>query len=69
MESAIESDQRVEKRTVNWMAANGIILLRVSLGIVFLWFGALKFVPSVSPAEELATATIGKLHEISVRGS
>src|SRR5512140_898819 len=61
MESAIESYQRVEKRTVNWMAANGIALLRVSLGIVFLWFGALKFVPSVSPAEGLATATIGKL--------
>ena len=61
MELAIESYQRIEKRTVNWMAANGIVLLRVSLGIVFLWFGALKFVPSVSPAEGLATATIGRL--------
>jgi uncharacterized membrane protein YkgB len=61
MESAIASYQRVETRTVNWMADNGIALLRVSLGIVFLWFGALKFFPAASPAEELATATIGKL--------
>ena len=61
MESAIASYQRVETRAVNWMAANGIALLRVSLGIVFLWFGALKFFPSASPAEELATATITKL--------
>jgi uncharacterized membrane protein YkgB len=61
MESRIEHYQRFEKRTVDWMAANGVALLRVSLGIVFLWFGALKFFPSVSPAEGLATATIGKL--------
>lgn len=57
----MSSYQRVEKRTVEWMAANGISLLRVSEGIVFLWFGALKFIPSASPAEGLATATIGKL--------
>jgi uncharacterized membrane protein YkgB len=61
MESAIEFYQRIEKRTVDWMAAHGIVLLRASLGIVFLWFGALKFIPSVSPAEGLATATIGRL--------
>lgn len=61
MIAAIESYQRVEKRTVGWMAKNGIALLRVSLGIVFLWFGALKFLPSLSPAEGLAAATIGKL--------
>jgi uncharacterized membrane protein YkgB len=61
MEMAMETYQRAEKRAIAWMAANGISLLRVSLGIVFLWFGALKFVPSASPAEELATATIGKL--------
>ena len=52
---------RLEARTLDWMAKNGIKLLRVSLGIVFLWFGALKFVPGQSPAEALATATIGRL--------
>lgn len=33
-------------------------ILRVSIGIIYLWFGALKFFPGVSPAEELAKETI-----------
>ena len=41
-----------------WMARNGILLLRISIGIVFIWFGILKFFPGVSPAEGLATRTI-----------
>jgi uncharacterized membrane protein YkgB len=40
------------------MAKYGPLLLRISLGIVFFWFGALKFFPSLSPAEALATKTI-----------
>ncbi|MGE5849690.1 MAG: hypothetical protein ACM362_06165 [Candidatus Methylomirabilota bacterium] len=43
------------------MARFGIPLLRLSLGVVFLWFGALKFLPNVSPAQELATRTIHTL--------
>jgi uncharacterized membrane protein YkgB len=43
------------------MAIHGIQLLRVSLGIVFLWFGALKFLPGISAAEPLATVTMTKL--------
>jgi uncharacterized membrane protein YkgB len=61
MESILRSYERSEQRIVGWMAANGIRLLRVSLGIVFLWFGALKFLPAFSPAEELAGVTIAKL--------
>jgi uncharacterized membrane protein YphA (DoxX/SURF4 family) len=41
-----------------WMAQNGIPLLRISLGIIFFWFGVLKFFPGLSPAQELATKTI-----------
>lgn len=52
---------RVDPKITAWMARNGITLLRVSLGIVFLWFGALKFVPGASPAETLATRTIAIL--------
>ena len=33
-------------------------VLRVGLGVVFLWFGALKFFPGASPAEALASRTI-----------
>lgn len=32
--------------------------IRISLGIIFLWYGILKFFPNLSPAESLATQTI-----------
>ena len=35
-----------------------INLLAVSTGLIYLWFGALKFLPNLSPAEELATNTV-----------
>lgn len=35
-----------------------IKLIRLSLGIIFIWYGILKFFPTLSPAEELATKTI-----------
>lgn len=44
-----------------WMASHGVDVLRWSLGIVFFWFGFLKFFPGVSPAEGLATDTISVL--------
>jgi uncharacterized membrane protein YkgB len=56
-----DSFRTVDLAIVRWMAHYGPTLLRFSLGIVFLWFGALKFVPSLSPAQELATRTIGVL--------
>ena len=40
------------------MARHGITLLRISLGVVFLWFGVLKFFPGLSPAQSLAARTI-----------
>jgi uncharacterized membrane protein YphA (DoxX/SURF4 family) len=43
------------------MARHGITLTRLALGIVFLWFGALKLVPGWSPAEQLATRTMERL--------
>lgn len=41
-----------------WMARWGLLLLRISVGIIFFWFGVLKFFPGFSPAETLATSTI-----------
>jgi putative oxidoreductase len=43
------------------LTAYSIPALRISLGLVFLVFGALKFVPGASPAEDLAIATVEKL--------
>lgn len=53
--------QAVDLKIVNWMARYGLMLLRISLGIVFLWFGVLKFFPNLSPAQDLATRTISVL--------
>ncbi|MGI9043252.1 MAG: hypothetical protein ACR2GK_03900 [Gemmatimonadaceae bacterium] len=37
----------VDIRITRWMAHNGPALLRVSLGVVFFWFGVLKFFPGL----------------------
>lgn len=52
------SFDQFDKKFTQWMAHNGIFLLRLSVGIVFLWFGLLKFFPGLSPAEGLAARTI-----------
>ena len=36
-------------------------LLQVSIGIIYIWFGILKFFPSQSPAQLIAKETIGIL--------
>ncbi|OFV94242.1 MAG: hypothetical protein A3F68_08535 [Acidobacteria bacterium RIFCSPLOWO2_12_FULL_54_10] len=53
--------RRMDPVITGWMARHGIGLIRVSLGVVFLWFGALKFFPGLSDAETLAARTIGAL--------
>ncbi|HVZ41316.1 MAG TPA: doxx family protein [Candidatus Kapabacteria bacterium] len=44
-----------------WLDRNAMMLVRVSIGIVFIWFGALKCIPGMSPAEDLAGKTLGIL--------
>jgi uncharacterized membrane protein YkgB len=48
----------LDRRITAFMARAGIPILRVALGIVFVWFGALKFFPGMSPAEDLVVATV-----------
>lgn len=48
---------RVDERAVRVMTAHGLRVLRVSLGLVFLWFGLLKVV-GVSPVAELVSVVI-----------
>ncbi len=48
----------IDRRITRWMARYSIPYLRVALGIVFFWFGALKLVPGLSEAEDLVRATI-----------
>ncbi|HEY8870447.1 MAG TPA: hypothetical protein VIM30_13800 [Candidatus Limnocylindrales bacterium] len=52
---------RIDRRVTAVLARSGVPLVRLSLGVVFLWFGALKFIPGLSPAEDLAGRTIDQL--------
>src|SRR5438309_3845382 len=54
-------DDTYEPRITAWMARYGVLLTRVALGLVFLWFGALKFLPGMSEAEDVARRTLVKL--------
>jgi uncharacterized membrane protein YphA (DoxX/SURF4 family) len=51
----------VDAKLTRWMARYGVVVLRVALGFVFLWFGALKYFPDLSPAQTLALRTIDAL--------
>ncbi|QIN83957.1 DoxX family membrane protein [Rubrobacter tropicus] len=53
--------ESVDVGITHWMARHGVVILRVALGVVFLWFGLLKFFPGLSPAQTLAVDTIDVL--------
>jgi uncharacterized membrane protein YkgB len=60
-QALIRRYERLDRTLTGWMARSGITLLRISLGLVFFWFGVLKYIPGASPAEALAVDTIGVL--------
>jgi uncharacterized membrane protein YkgB len=47
----------IDRAISSWMARHGPELARLSLGVVFAWFGALK-VLNIGPAKELVTRTV-----------
>lgn len=49
--------RQLDRTMIRFMRANGIRVLRIALGIVFVWFGALK-VAGVSPVGELVAQTV-----------
>jgi len=49
---------KFDKKITEWMGKYGLLILRVCLGIIFLWFGVLKFFKGLSPAEDLVRNTI-----------
>ena len=53
--------QVIDRRVTHWLAEHGMTFLRISIGLVFVWFGVLKFWPGLSPADQLATETIDLL--------
>jgi uncharacterized membrane protein YkgB len=58
---------RLDVRITRALARLGVPVVRIALGIVFLWFGVLKFFPNLSPAEDLAARTIEALTFGAVR--
>ena len=49
---------RIDILLTRWMAAYSLTIVRIGLGIIFFWFGALKLFPGLSPAEELVRNTV-----------
>lgn len=48
----VKFDQ-LDTAITQWMAQYGLKILRIALGVIFFWFGALKLFPGLSPAEDL----------------
>ena len=61
MNQILSTFDRVDEKITSFMSQYGILFLRISLGLVFLWFGVLKFIPGLSPAQGIATLTIERL--------
>jgi len=48
----------IERGFGEWASTNGVNILRVAVGIVFVWFGVLKFCPGLCDVEMLAAKTM-----------
>lgn len=51
----------IDIAVTRWMSAKGLVLLRLSIGIVFFWFGFLKYFEGLSPAEDIAVRTVSTM--------
>ncbi len=58
METLWQKIDRLDWNLTTWMAKNGITILRFSIAVIYIWFGALKFIPGASPAEALIRDTL-----------
>lgn len=57
--NSIKSDlDQIDRTIIGLMARYSVPVLRFGLGVIFVWFGALKLFPGLSPAEELVRSTI-----------
>ncbi len=61
MENSSSRFVKIDFKITTWMAGHGILFLRLSVGLIFVWFGVLKFFPDLSSAENIATITITEL--------
>jgi len=59
--SVARTYDQIDARITAFLARVSVPTLRIGLGIVFFWFGVLKFFPGLSPAQDLAARTIETL--------
>jgi len=64
-----EKVYKLDITITKWMARNGLLLMRISIGFIYFWFGFLKFFPGISSAEGIATFTISTLTFGVISGS
>lgn len=48
---------KFDKQVIGFMSTHGVRLLRIALGVVFIWFGLLK-ITGYSPVRELVARTV-----------
>ena len=48
----------IQIKVATWAQRHGVMVARLALGIIFIWFGVLKYFPGLSPAEEVVKNTI-----------
>jgi len=58
MPSAPPAFWELDRHIAGFMTKYGVVSLRWADGVVFIWFGALKLFPGMSPAEELVKNTV-----------
>jgi uncharacterized membrane protein YkgB len=50
--------ENIDRSLTRLLARYSLTILRITVGVVFVWFGALKFFPGLSPAEHLIRESI-----------
>ena len=51
----------IEEIVCTFMAKHAVTILRYAMATVFIWFGALKLLPGLSPAEAIAGRTLSAI--------
>jgi uncharacterized membrane protein YkgB len=57
-DTLVQQFNTADKKVTRFLARHSLTLLRISIGLIFVWFGALKLFPGMSPAEPLIRAAI-----------
>ncbi|MEY4989868.1 MAG: hypothetical protein RIS08_94 [Actinomycetota bacterium] len=50
--------RKLDNLVISFMDRVGLVFLRFAIGVIFIWFGALKTVGELSPAYDLVAATV-----------